>query len=306
MKVILLTTVFHRDDTKEKENSKRLRYELTDPLFAEKIKSTGFDVESIEPYYLGRGMREVSGGVSKDFCDMVKKGRAIREKLSGLIDESDLSNTIILFMDGDGQIPVEVVPKMLEILKTNEVVMACRGDNKGIHKTRADIEQFEFFILSEKYKIKLYDGQCGCWGFQGALLDKFALTANAFDIELNILINSLENGISPSFLKINLGEEIPSDSTYTIGDSDEEKMIYIARRLMWDKDFIIGKLKEYEERENTIDERYKELVLKMDWPLINESQKNLIKPLNSTLPYKHRPICYECDKECHIMESIEK
>ncbi len=100
-------------------------------------------------------------------------------------------------IDGDFDINPDNIFTVLSKLKEDKkMVFSCRGGKFGLGNLRNMIERFELYLVEARYSVSLPDGQCGCWGFKANLYpNKIRLSADDFEIELDVLINGLYGAV---------------------------------------------------------------------------------------------------------------
>ncbi|PIZ88050.1 MAG: hypothetical protein COX91_02210 [Candidatus Nealsonbacteria bacterium CG_4_10_14_0_2_um_filter_39_15] len=134
------------------------------------------------------------------------KGTMVRGKLLSLIskiDYSDIDKNYLILIDGSGKIEFDSVFKVLKALVIGkQVILGCRFKGSGISLRRKKVEIFENFLVSERYKVDLPDAQCGCWGIRVGILKSLSLTANSYEIELDLVTSALESNLSICFVPV--------------------------------------------------------------------------------------------------------
>lgn len=256
-------------------------------------KEIGLDPEGLESYALSRKDHEIIGNIKKEKIGIVQKGDAIRDKIESIkTEEGQISGHFFIMFDGN-QIPYESFFVVLNQLvnEKKSVVFACRSDSPGISQERKDIEDFELFLLEKKYRVKLPDGQCGCWGFRTDDLYKIAVCGSGFEIELDILTSFLDNKILSSFV------HIPVESP-KVSDFDPihniDKMFYLADKLRLTKDFVLNAMEEFETTTGRkLDEEYKEGVIQLTFPEM-EKDVDRITPV-----FPGYVLSAECNVRCN-------
>ena len=164
------------------------------------------------------------------------KGKGIIEAL----ENPSLIPDYVISCDGSCAIPLKYIVELFQELTSDsniKCVMANRGENKGISDERHIIERFEIFILRRHFKseIDIPDGQCGLWGFQFGKIycnsgqKEIKLTANGYEIELDLLSELMRNELLFSFIDVDLPpREAPSSFTY---GRNVEKMNFLVNKL---------------------------------------------------------------------------
>jgi hypothetical protein len=169
---------------------------------------------------------------------MVSKGIAVRNKLLAIKKDNEelghpiKDDDIIIYFDGDNQIPLgDSIGELVKQLKNYDYVIACRGDKYGIEYPRVPVESFENFLVSNTFFVSLPDAQCGCWGFKGKFLDELLkfLTAEGFEIELDVLIYFLTKKIYPHYIKVDVKEE--GKSEFKVNEDHRIKLRFLLIKL---------------------------------------------------------------------------
>jgi len=174
--------------------------------------------------YLFRGVKVV---------DKVPKGAIIR-----LAFESNKSemNDYLVVIDGDGQIPRKHILDIIKQLVNGiPAVLSCRKNKPGIGEPRNAVEKFELFLLTQAFGNDLPDGECGLWGFDKNTFEKIYLSADGFEIELDLLTELLTKKIKFGFVYVDVLE---SKDTTVGSDNDKKKLIFLRKKLGFGKDFI--------------------------------------------------------------------
>ena len=180
------------------------------------------------------------------------KGKGILDCLKNTI----ISPNIVIMCDGSGKIPYKyIVPLFQELISDPNVhcVMAERKNNKAISGSRYLIERFEIFALKQYHESKqeIPDGQCGLWAFRCGKLKvddqelEIKLTAEGYEIELDLLGEVLENNLNLSFIPIEL-PEVPSKSLFTY-QNNIDKMVFLMKKYRRLKDCIVEYFQEFEQ-----------------------------------------------------------
>lgn len=143
----------------------------------------------------------------------VPKGRGILECLKNCSETPDC----VLVCDGSNKIPysylIDVFRELVSDISVH-CVMGNRTNNKAISEHRYLIERFEIFMLKRyhKHDEDIPDGQCGIWGYKTGKLSvngtqkEIALTAEEYEVELDLLSEVLEKKLNQSFVEIALPE----------------------------------------------------------------------------------------------------
>src|SRR3989344_4099128 len=148
------------------------------------------------------------------------KGKGILGCLKNVSDES----YYVICCDGSGKIPYsKIVDVFQELISDSTIwcVMANRGKNKAIDEFRFLVERFEVYSLKRclEFSLDIPDGQCGLWGYNTGKFKhngeekEITLTAEGYEIELDLLSEVLSNELGFSFIDVELPPH-PSASSF--------------------------------------------------------------------------------------------
>jgi len=201
-----------------------------------------------------------------DPADLIPKGKWVLQALQSVLEQQAMRNysdhDVVVMIDGSGKIQYDIACSIADHLDDGDrLVLGYRDDpRKTMDDKRVDIEKFENFLVGCKYKIKLRDAQCGCWGFQGAMLSKLPLIAQSYAIEIDILIAALSINMEPRFIPVTL---IPvttaSGAKQTDYDpaEDMKKLLFLCYRLNIEREQIPFFLDKFlQNKENSLPESY--------------------------------------------------
>ena len=166
----------------------------------------------------------------------------------------------VICMDGDGQIPFGSIFEICFQLRSQPIdaILACRKGEFGISEYRKLIEKFELFLVSQLYSVDLPDGQCGCWGFRGELLNEIELEAEGFEIELDFLVELLRTDTQFGFIEITV---VKGDETTFSVKSHKDKIVFVSQKLEIGKGLIEALATRFEEVHQTpLPAEYKEVL----------------------------------------------
>lgn len=188
----------------------------------------------------------------------VPKGKIIRLALEANKSEK---NDYLISIDGDGQIPRKHILDILKQLVNGvPAVLSCRKNKSGIDETRNSVEKFELFLLSQAFGSNLPDGECGLWGFNKNTFERIFLSANGFEIELDVLTELLSKKIKFGFVRTDVSES----KITTVGpDNDENKLIFLREKLGFGKDFIFSMSEKFEAH-TALPTEYKKVIQSLD------------------------------------------
>jgi hypothetical protein len=253
---------------------------IKDDKTRERFLKMGFNPPQIHALNINE---KIDDGVQ--IVDRVPKGKAIRLLLAARrTDKVDY----IVCIDGDGQIPFDNIFEMCFQLKNRpvEAILSCRKGHLGVSEDRAIIEQFELYLLGQLYGCRLPDGQCGFWGFKGELLDRVNLTADGFEIELDLLAECLDAKPRVLFGFIETEVKEGEKTTFDIMDN-KRKLIFVSSKLRIGIDLVRSLANKYEEStERALPEDYKSVLSSL-----SEKEVPLVYPIcydGSCLDCRHR------------------
>ncbi len=146
---------------------------------------------------------------------------------------------VVICCDGSGKIPYSYIPDIFQEISSDSsvaCVMANRVGNKAITPSRYLIERFEIFSLKRYHKSQkeIPDGQCGLWTYRAKPIkingtEKIVnLTAEGYDIELDLLDEVLSKGLNHSFVDITL-PNVPLKTSFTVIDNIK-KMKFLVNK----------------------------------------------------------------------------
>lgn len=173
-----------------------------------------------------------------------QKGIFVRRTLIRITNDAPLKNTIIILIDGSGKIKFDSVIQIINALEKGyyDVVMGARGKSWAIDPERQAIELFENFLIETRYACVLPDAQCGCWGFHGDLLKMFPFTANAYEIELDLIISTLATNRSLGFAEVHVDKTLmtPRGFSTQFNPSQQHirKLAFLADKLDYSREII--------------------------------------------------------------------
>lgn len=237
-RIFIISTVYAHDRDAEKKNHKRITEWRWKSETENDFLELGYDKTDVYPPFIASRddkftLISAEGNVLP-YSRMVAKGCALRNKFININKRhAPFKDTdIILYFDGDGQIQESHLFSITNKLKEADFVLSCRGKNFGVSNQRLYIELFENFLISSKTRIFLPDAQCGCWGFKAKYIPKLInfLSAEGFEIELDLLIFFLSNKIKPQYISVDVRAP-EAGTTYTATESDRSKLIFLMNKL---------------------------------------------------------------------------
>jgi hypothetical protein len=221
-------------------------------------------------YELGYcGSEERRGRVNKKYGKGTTKGKLIREKVSSILSilrNSSISifeRTFVVLVDGTGRIDYDSVISVLKaLISGEELVLGCRLGKFAISGKRKSVELFENFLVSEKYKVYLPDGQCGCWGFRLNIKKYLPFDAEKYSVEIELLIKAVSNNINICFVPIKTNPDTRRSGFKAKDNFD--KLNFISKELQFDRfDLEAKHIKFKKEKRITLPYTYTDLFKKI-------------------------------------------
>lgn len=272
------------EEEKRKQAFRKWSEESFKPKIRELLGNGNFKIELLLGF---TGSIDEVSSLEMSYKGITPKGLIIRGKMLSIINKLDVAEreeSFIILIDGSGKIEYNCVLSVIKALVHGEnIILGCRHSaSYGIKDDRKNIELFENFIVSEKFKIKLPDAQCGCWGLRTNLLKKISLTANGYEIELDLLVSALDSSLDICYFPVKIVEEATKISSFT-PEQHINKLIFLLNKLSFDE-FILKAL-------------YEKFIVKFEIPL-PESYVADFKKINLDY-HKNNPRCYYgCDRPC--------
>ncbi|MCX6817667.1 MAG: hypothetical protein NTU57_02325 [Candidatus Aenigmarchaeota archaeon] len=234
------------------------------------------------------------------FVGTHKKGDIIRYYLKEMHKEVygniEKVHDFVICIDGDNDISFNNIFKVLDSLISGEkVCLSCRQGKFGMGEPRDQIERFELNIVESIFNKSIPDGQCGCWGMHHSIVKDLELSANGFEIELDIIINILKKGIVPFYIDLSVKQQ--GSSTFDAKDH-EDKLKFICDQLKISPE-LLNKIYEYFiiEYRYTLPKEY--LCLKQFKGKKPDGREIKIETRKSTFKCEktYNKICNRCDRE---------
>lgn len=156
--------------------------------------------------------------------------------LQHLHDKLYREPSAVVMLDGSGKIDFGVLKALcLRLQRGDQVLLGYRKEPLvTMAKERVTIEQFENYLLSQRFHVVLPDAQCGCWAFSTRLFCSIPFIARTYDIELDLLIGVLSAGIEPKFIEVELVRQVDAtgqNQTSFTFDANIKKMYFLLHRL---------------------------------------------------------------------------
>ncbi len=236
---------------------------------------TDYIIEKFEivphPYIAYTGSDLESREFEIRFKGATNKGLWVRSSLltiSTKYEYSDLKDIFLLFVDGSGKIPFHQINSVLDaLLRGYPIALGCRLDNNWTDdKNRLTAEEYEKYVIERKYNIRLPDAQCGCWGLNCHTLKDISLISNSYEIELDLLINSIENDYNICFIPIETKE---GKSAYN-EEANTRKLNYLAYKLDLTKEELLKTYESFKKETNQkLPDTYTENIQKINNQMFN-------------------------------------
>jgi len=284
----LLIPVTYKNRTEEERRIEELRPWLDG--FTDKVKDK-YDIVP-HPYFAYTGSKINAPGFIIRFKGQSNKGLWVRSSIFSISTKygySDFKNIFIILIDGSGKIPYAQVEDILHgLVNGSPVVMGCRVDgNWTKDENRLIAEEYEKFIIENFFGVELPDTQCGCWGFRGDVIKDLSLISNFYDIELDILINTLENNLDILYVPINTEE---GESTFN-EEANEKKINYLAHKLNHSAEDFLELYEDFKRKtkKELPEKGYLEFIKKVDSSSMQNKNNNI-----SCLAHKRSDKCNSC------------
>lgn len=222
-----------------------------------------------------------------------QKGIFVRDTLMEITNKVPPENRTkesVILIDGSGKIKFSSLLDVKSALDDNrfDIVFSKRGADWAIDSSRKVIEKFENYLIGERYHCVFEDGQCGCWGFPGDIIKKLSLSANSYEIELDLLISSRERHLTTGFVNVEIDKKLIRRGLITqfIPDQHIRKLSFLADKLGFAKETVCALMAKFQKThkmelpKSYINEVYKRLkiihrktkflVVQKDMPLMYE------------------------------------
>jgi len=180
-------------------------------------------------------------------------------KGKGIVDclkNTNISPDIVIICDGSNKIPyIYIINIFQELISDSSIycVMANRKNNKSISDFRYLVERFEVFALKKcfDFKNEIPDGQCGLWAYRHGKLNinshpkEIKLTAEGYEIELDLLGEILEKGLNHSFIDVEL--PLNQQTTSFKYEDNLKKMSFLLNKYARLKQYLNYYIQEFEQ-----------------------------------------------------------
>ena len=122
------------------------------------------------------------------------KGAAIRTAFQRI------NADYVIMVDGDDTYPLDVIPRMVRLLQTHDVVIGSRlkGKIEPRAMTRVNLMGNTLLTLLARllFNAKISDVCTGLWGFRRGSIQRLELAARGFEIEADLFAESALKGCS--------------------------------------------------------------------------------------------------------------
>ncbi|PIR72167.1 MAG: hypothetical protein COU42_02480 [Candidatus Nealsonbacteria bacterium CG10_big_fil_rev_8_21_14_0_10_36_24] len=114
---------------------------------------------------------------------------------------------ILIFLDGDGTDPAEYIPKLLEKLKTADLVLGCRSKKifKNDYPMMRELYRFYRIFVAPPFRLlnfRVSDPLAGFRAIRRKDWDRLNLKSNTFEIETEMNIKAIKLGFVIKEVKI--------------------------------------------------------------------------------------------------------
>lgn len=134
--------------------------------------------------------------------NIVNKGKGYSLSV-GFRKSIELNSDFTITLDADLQHPPEYIPKILEKLKENDVVIGNRlNDFKNMPLQRILSNKLTSTLLTLKTRNKIVDSQCGFRGYRTKILNSIIPEFTGFEAESEIIVKAARNNYKIDFVSI--------------------------------------------------------------------------------------------------------
>jgi glycosyltransferase involved in cell wall biosynthesis len=115
----------------------------------------------------------------------------------------ELHSKYTITLDADFQHPPEYIPKLIDKLNENDIILGNRlGNLRDMPAHRVLSNKLTSFLLTIKTKIKVADSQCGFRGYKTEILDSIIPKFLGFEAESEIIVNAARKNHKIDFIDI--------------------------------------------------------------------------------------------------------
>ena len=134
--------------------------------------------------------------------NIVNRGKGYSLSI-GFRKSIELNSDFTITLDADLQHPPEYIPKFLDKLKENDVVIGNRlNDFKNMPLQRILSNKLTSALLTLKTKNKIVDSQCGFRGYRTKILNSIVPKFSGFEAESEIIVKAARNNYQIDFVSI--------------------------------------------------------------------------------------------------------
>ncbi len=134
--------------------------------------------------------------------NIVNRGKGYSLSI-GFRKSIELNSDFTITLDADLQHPPEYIPKFLDKLKENDVVIGNRlNDFKNMPLQRILSNKLTSALLTLKTKNKIVDSQCGFRGYRTKILNSIIPKFSGFEAESEIIVKAARNNYQIDFVSI--------------------------------------------------------------------------------------------------------
>ncbi len=134
--------------------------------------------------------------------NIVNRGKGYSLNI-GFRKSIELNSVFTITLDADLQHPPEYIPKFLDKLKENDVVIGNRlNDFKNMPLQRILSNKLTSVLLTLKTKREIIDSQCGFRGYRTKILSTIIPKFSGFEAESEIIVKAARNNYKIDFVSI--------------------------------------------------------------------------------------------------------
>lgn len=115
----------------------------------------------------------------------------------------ELNSKYTITLDADFQHPPEYIPKLIDKLSENDIIIGNRlGNLRDMPAHRILSNKLTSFLLTIKTEIKVADSQCGFRGYRTKILGPIIPKFSGFEAESEIIVNAARKKHKIDFIDI--------------------------------------------------------------------------------------------------------
>lgn len=130
------------------------------------------------------------------------KGRALRTGFAWALEQGF---DAVVTLDADGQHDVSAVPRLCESALSGEFDLLIASRHTQFEKMaglRASWNRFGVWCMRKRTGFEITDSQSGFRFYSSRLLKKISLTADGYDLEMEVLMKAWRNGLKVGSLPV--------------------------------------------------------------------------------------------------------